>query len=39
MAAKISVNAKAFTIRRPGLRFLASKKSALMRTRAFASWN
>jgi hypothetical protein len=39
MTAKISATAKAFTTRRPALRFLASKKSALMRTRAFASWN
>jgi hypothetical protein len=39
MTAKISATAKAFTTRRPVLRFLVSKKSALMRTRAFAPWN
>jgi hypothetical protein len=39
MTAKISATAKAFTTHRPALRFLASKKSALMRTRAFAPWN
>ena len=39
MTAKISATAKAFTTHRPALRFLASKKSALIRTRAFAPWN
>ena len=39
MTAKISATAKAFTTHRPALRFLASNKSALIRTRAFAPWN
>jgi hypothetical protein len=38
MTDKISA-AKAFTTHRPALRFLASKKSALIRTRAFAPRN
>jgi hypothetical protein len=38
MTDKISA-AKALTTHRPALRFLASKKSALIRTRAFAPWN